>query len=174
MKRVMIVGGPGSGKSTLATRLGEVTGLPVYHMDQIHWCSGWVERAREEKSRMTHEVHMKDEWIFEGGHSATYAERVARADTFIWLDVPVWLRIFRVLKRSAMHHGQTRPDLAEGCPEQFNWQTVEFLSFIWRTRHTARAKLVAIYEAPHEHLNVVRLKTKTELNAFLQAIQNGT
>lgn len=40
MKRVMITGGPGSGKSMLAAALGEKTGLPVYHMDKIHYRPG--------------------------------------------------------------------------------------------------------------------------------------
>lgn len=168
MKRVMIVGGPGSGKSTLARRLGDLTGLPVFHMDKIHWCAGWVERTREEKGRMTHEVHIRDRWIFEGGHSSTYPERVARADTFVWLDVPVGLRLFRVLKRSVLFYGKTRPDLADGCPERFDLQTIEFVRFIWRTRHSARARLLAIYQNPPPHLRVFRLRTKVEFDAFLQ------
>ena len=155
MKRVMIVGGPGSGKSTLARLMGERTGLPVFHMDHIHWKPGWIERSREEKNALTHRVHMREAWIFEGGHSSTYDERVERADTFIWLDVPVALRIFRVLKRSLQHYGRSRPDLPAGCPERFNWQTAEFLGFIWRTRHSARAKLDRIYRNPPEHLEVV-------------------
>jgi len=169
MKRVMIVGGPGSGKSTLARRLGDLTGLPVFHMDKIHWCSGWVERARADKDHMTHDVHIQDRWIFEGGHSRTYPERVARADTFVWLDVPVGLRIFRVLKRLVVNYGKTRPDLADGCPERFDLQTIEFLRFIWRTRHTARAKLLAIHQDPPQHLRVYRLRTRVEFDAFLKA-----
>ncbi|MEM9630034.1 MAG: DNA topology modulation protein FlaR [Pseudomonadota bacterium] len=170
MKRVMIVGGPGSGKSTLARRLGERTGLPVYYMDHIHWLPGWIERSREEKDALTHQVHMKSEWIFEGGHSSTYAERVDRADTFIWLDVPVWLRIFRVLKRSLQYYGKSRPDLPEGCPERFNGQTVEFVQFIWRTRHSAREKLLKIYAAPPPHLNVLKLSNLKETRAFLDGL----
>lgn len=169
MKRVMIVGGPGSGKSTLACRLGDLTGLPVFHMDKIHWCAGWVERAHEEKGRMTHEVHIQDRWIFEGGHSSTYPERVARADTFVWLDVPVGRRIYRVLKRSVVNYGKTRADLADGCPERFDLQTIEFLRFIWRTRQSARAKLLAIYDNPPPHLQVFRLTTRVEFDAFLRA-----
>lgn len=167
MKRVMIVGGPGAGKSTLARALGAQTGLPVYHMDRIHYQTGWVERPREEKDRLTHEVHARDEWIFEGGHSRTYAERVARADTYIWLDVPVLLRIFRVLRRAVKYYGRTRPDLPEGCPERLSRQTVEFLRFIWRTRHTARAQMEAIYRDPPPHLTVYRLQSRAEVRGFL-------
>ncbi|WP_367279116.1 AAA family ATPase [uncultured Roseibium sp.] len=138
MKRVMIVGAPGSGKSTLARALGEKTGLPVHHMDKIHYRPGWVPRTKAEKDRLTHEVHVQDRWILEGGHSNTYGERLARADTFIWLDMPVGRRLVRVLRRSVKYYGQSRPDLPDGCVEPFNLQTLEFFYFIWQTRHSAR------------------------------------
>jgi adenylate kinase family enzyme len=170
MKRVIIVGGPGSGKSTFARLLGERTGLPVVHMDHIHWKSGWEERPRDEKDRMTHEVHMRDEWIFEGGHSRTYDERIERADTFVWLDVPVGLRVYRVLKRLLTYYGRSRPDLPDGCPEHVSWQTVEFIRFIFRTRTSARAKLEKIYNAPPEHLTVFRFSTLADTMTFLSSL----
>lgn len=40
IERVMIVGGPGAGKLWLARDLGRISGLPVFHMDQIHWKPG--------------------------------------------------------------------------------------------------------------------------------------
>jgi adenylate kinase family enzyme len=167
MKRVMIAGGPGSGKSTLAIALGGATGLPVYHMDHIHWQSGWIARDATIKDALTHDIHMRDEWIFEGGHSRTYHERIRRADTFIWLDFPLSVRLWRVLLRSVRYNGKTRPDLPEGCPEQLNWQTFEFLQFIWSTRKTSRAKLAAIYEAPPPHLKTIRLNNAAAVRNFL-------
>ena len=115
MRRVMIVGQPGSGKSTFARQLGAATGLPVVHIDRIHWQPGWVERSRDEKDRLTRAVHARETWIFEGGHSRTWPERLARADTLIWLDVPLPRRLWRVLRRAvtglrphaARHAGRT-------------------------------------------------------------------
>ena len=49
--KIAILGTSGSGKSTLAKRLGERYGLPVLHMDTVHFLPGWVERAREEEKR---------------------------------------------------------------------------------------------------------------------------
>lgn len=167
MQRIMIVGGPGSGKSTLALRLGEVTGLPVFHMDHIHWLPGWVERSQPEKSRLSREVHAKDRWIFEGNHSRTYADRVARADTLIWLDLPLTLRVWRVLRRSFTYLGKSRPDLPEGCPEQLNGQTLEFLGFIWRTRQSARIRIQSIKDDPPDHLRVIHLRSRAQVAAFL-------
>ncbi len=167
MKRVMIVGAPGSGKSTLARLLGERTGLPVVHIDHIHWKAGWIERDREEKDRLTREVHARDTWIFEGGHSRTYDDRVTRADTLIWLDIPVWLRLWRVLRRTVAYLGQARPDLPDGCPEVLGRQTLEFIAFIWRTRHNSRQRIVAIASNPPPHLAVHHLRSLAEVRAFL-------
>ena len=91
MRRIMIIGQPGSGKSTFARELGAITHLPVFHIDHIHWQSGWVERPGPEKDRLCADVHAQDKWIFEGGHSTTWPERLDRADTLIWLDLPLLL-----------------------------------------------------------------------------------
>jgi adenylate kinase family enzyme len=42
MQRVLVLGSSGSGKSTFARKLGEITGLPVVHIDQLFWEPGWV------------------------------------------------------------------------------------------------------------------------------------
>ena len=121
LSRVMIVGGPCAGKSTFARRLGAITGLPVHHMDLIHWLPGWVERGKPEKIAMARAVEAGERWIFEGGLSATYESRAARADLVLFLDLPVWRRLWRMLRRRIEHgRGARRPDLPEDCPERLN------------------------------------------------------
>jgi adenylate kinase family enzyme len=170
MQRVMIIGQPGSGKSTFARRLGALTGLPVVHIDKIHWQPGWVERSRTEKDRLTREVHAREQWIFEGGHSRTWPDRLARADTLIWLDVPLPRRVWRVLRRTVTGLGRTRPDLPDDCPERLDRGFLEFLGYIWRTRASARAKIRAIFDAPPPHLALHRARTPAEARALLAAL----
>lgn len=160
----MIIGQPGSGKSTLARALGERTGLPVYHIDMIHWMPGWVERSREEKTRLCLEVHAKDTWIFEGGHSTTWPDRLARCDTLIWIDVPLGKRFRRVIWRTVSGFGKTRADLPEGCPEQFSF---EFMKWIWDTRKSARTKCREFYELAKAGKSAVHLATNQDVTDYL-------
>ncbi|PIL21781.1 hypothetical protein P775_02075 [Puniceibacterium antarcticum] len=167
----MIVGQPGSGKSTLARRLGERTGLPVIHIDMIHWQSGWVERPKAQKVAMATEVEAGEAWIFEGGLSRTYDHRLLRADTLIILDLPLWLRAWRVFRRTLRHYGQTRPDLPEGCPERFN---LEFWKWIWDTRHTNRAQNLALIPKAGPGTEVFHLTSSKGVRHFVNAIAQAT
>ena len=161
----MVVGGAGSGKSSVAVELGRLTGLPVRHMDHIHWQPGWIERSKEEKDRLTRAVHAEEAWIFEGGHSRTYDERAARADTLIWLDLPLPLRLWRVCRRWRVWRGRTRPDMAPGCPERLS---PGFVQWILTSRSRARARILRLI-ADHPHLEVHHLRSRREVRWFLAA-----
>ena len=164
----MITGGPGSGKSTLARSLGDTTGLPVFHMDKIHHLDDWQPRPMAEKHKMAHEIEGKPQWIFEGGMSSTYASRATRADTLIFLDLPVGLRFYRVVKRLLQNYGQTRPDMAPNCVEKFHGETFAFWKWIWDTRHTHRVQLLTLID-DYPHLRVHHLKTRQAVNDFWTA-----
>lgn len=169
MQRVMIVGGPGSGKSTLARMLGARTGLPVHHMDHIHWMPGWQQRPREVRRVMATEIENSDSWIFEGGFSTTYDHRASRADTLIWLDLPVGLRLWRVTKRAVQHWGKRRPDMAPGCVEGLHGENLEFYHYIWRTRHSHRRRLQTLMDG-HPHLSVHHLRSPRAVDQYLKEV----
>jgi adenylate kinase family enzyme len=162
----MIVGQPGSGKSSLARGLAARRGLPVIHVDQLHWQSGWVERSKAETTRLCLEAEQRSRWIFEGGHSATWASRVARADMLVVLYRPVTLRIWRVLRRAVMGLGRTRPDMAQGCPERLS-SLPEFTRYIWNTRNSGREKMERLAASAPPGCKVVLLHSDGEVDAFL-------
>lgn len=170
MQRIAIVGAPGAGKSTLARALGARLSLPVYHMDHIHWKPGWVERDRADKIALARDVIARETWILEGGLSAIHHERLARADMMIWLDLPVGLRVRRVLWRTVRWFGQVRPDMQEGCREGMNSEMLRFFRYIWNTRHSARAKIAASVDPLPAGLDLVHLRSPREVADFLDRL----
>lgn len=172
MNRVMIVGQPGSGKSWLARAVGERTGLPVYHMDLLHWKPGWTERPMPEKKAMARAIEDRPEWVFEGGLSVTYATRLARADTLLVLDVPLAVRVWRIFWRTIRFKlkGETRPDLPENCPERFDG---EFWAFIWRTRHRNRAAILQLARDAGPEKDVHVLRSKRDVARYLATLEQA-
>jgi len=173
MQRVMIIGQPGSGKSTLAREMGAHTGLPVVHIDTIHWQPGWVERSSDEKTRLCLEVEARDQWIFEGGHSTTWNNRIARADLLVWIDRSSLLRFWRVLLRTLIQRGRTRPDLPENCPEKLG-NLPEFYRFMWTTRQSARANMKRFAASAPPTCRVVCLRSNRQTRLFLSSIEQAS
>lgn len=169
MKRVMIVGGPGSGKSTLARIMGARTDLPVHHMDRIHWTPGWVERNQADRCAMVRDVIAQDTWIFEGFHRRTDTERAARADTMVWLDLPVLLRFYRVIWRTFRDRGRVRPDMADNCAEGFNEGTFAFWLWIWTSRKGMAQRIAAMIDQ-HPDLRVHHLKSRSQVADFIDSL----
>jgi adenylate kinase family enzyme len=167
MKRVMILGGPGSGKSTLAKRLHALTGLPLYHLDKLHWRPGWTPCPKPEWHRLLSELAGEDEWIMDGGYDSTFHLRMPRADTVLWLDLPLLVTLPRVLKRTALHFGRVREDLAPGCPERIDFA---FLKWAWtfRRAHTAKYHHALATLAPHATVRV--FSTNREAQSFLASL----
>ena len=167
MKRVMIVGQPGSGKSTLARIIGDKTGLPVVHMDRIHHLPGWVDRPRDQKIALALAEQAKPRWVFEGGFSATYKDRFDRADTYIFLDFPLWLRLWRVVWRTLRNYGKTRPDMQDDCPERFH---ADFYKWIWDTRHSARVKPLQMLRDAQGQKAAFHLRLRRDVREFIAGL----
>jgi adenylate kinase family enzyme len=138
-KRIAIIGCCGAGKSTLARTLGEKLNLPVIHLDSYYWQPGWQESEQDKWLAIQQELIKGDRWIIDGNYGSTMDTRLARANTIIWLDFNRYLCLWRVIKRYLLYAGSTRPDMAKGCPEKFNW---EFLQYVWNFSQAHRLKIV--------------------------------
>ena len=56
MNRIVIIGSAGTGKSTLAKDLGQILGLPVYHLDAFLWNPGWIQTPAEKLDQTIKEL----------------------------------------------------------------------------------------------------------------------
>jgi adenylate kinase family enzyme len=139
MDRVLVIGSPGAGKSTLARVLAEGLALPLVHLDAEYWRSGWLETPPEEWRARLQEIVAGERWVIDGNYGGSLPQRLARADTVVWLDYPTPLCLWRIVRRLARYRGNARPDMAAGCPERFN---LEFLVYVATFRSVKRAGIV--------------------------------
>lgn len=163
MERILIIGCSGAGKSTLARQLGEKTGLPVVHLDALFWKPGWVESTREAFDTRIREEMEKPAWIIDGNYSRSLPVRLEKCDAVIYLDFPRLTCILGVIKRVLTTYGTIRPDMAEGCPERFDW---EFLKWVWNFNRNNREKIYACLEKVSPD-KVMIFKNRWEVRAFL-------
>ena len=168
MRRVLVIGSGGSGKSTVSTRLGKMLELPVVHLDQLYWKAGWIETEKTVWAETVRETIAREAWIMDGNYSGTLAERVEACDTVVFLDVPRFVCLWRVLVRTIRHHGRTRPDMPDGCPERFN---IPFFVWIWNYPVRTRRKVLSLLSTYRDSKNVIHLRTRREVESFLSALR---
>ena len=167
-QRIVIVGCSGSGKSTLARKLGLRLGLPVVHLDVLHYLPGWKGASRAEFRACITEAHRGDAWISEGNFaSSTFAIRLPRAEAFIVLERSRWLCLWRVIWRAVMER-RDRSDLPLGCPEQFDRA---LLKYIWNFERFGGPEIEAERLQHGPLIPVLRLSRNRQVSAFLASAQ---
>ncbi len=161
-RRIMIIGSSGAGKSTLSRKLASRWDLPLHHLDVLFWNEGWVPTPKAEFRVTLKDVVTQPEWIIDGNFDSTLEMRAQYADLIIFLDFPNWLCLSRVTKRVWRYWGQTRPDMAEGCPEKVD---LKFVRWIWRYPKDIRPGVLDVLQK--FKADVVVLKTPSEVDRWL-------
>jgi adenylate kinase family enzyme len=165
MERLLIIGSPGAGKSTLAAQVARLTGLPLIHLDRLHWKPGWVESGKEEFDAKVSEAIAGPRWLIEGNYGRTLPLRLTRADTVVDLDLPRWQCVLGVFRRAIAYRGRTRSDMAPDCPEQLNWEFVVYtIRFGGRGRRRIEQALRGFAGTRF------RLRSRREVRRFLDGL----
>ena len=102
-QKILVIGCAGSGKSTLSKELRDITGLPLFHLDNIWWRPDRSHISREEFDRKLDEILLTDRWILDGDYSRTYETRFQACDTVIFLDYPFDVCMTGITERVGKH-----------------------------------------------------------------------
>ena len=170
MERIAIIGCGGGGKSTLARELGEILGIEVFHLDRLHWKPGWVETPKDEWRRVVEDLVKGKSWIIDGNYGGTIDIRLDAADTIIFLDLPRWINLWRILKRRFQYGRRQRPDIGPGCPEKIDW---EFFRWVWTFPRERRPSLLHEVERHAAEKQVIVLHTAREVREFVKRVRRS-
>ncbi len=168
LRKVMVIGvSAGAGKSTFARKLSNILQIDVYHLDTMYWEPGWVEASFEDFKSRQLKVITKPEWIIEGNYRNTFDMRLEKADTIIYLEKPLTVCLYRVIKRWVTNIGKERPDRAKGCNEKIDMAFIKFIcSTYFQRKERTRQELQKLKSSKQ----VFILKKDKEIEAFFRTV----
>ena len=177
MRRIAIVGNSGTGKSTLAKELAEILGLTHVELDALFHQSNWTPTPPEEfQQKVQAALDAADEatdgWTTCGNYRAA-GGRINQdaADTIIWLDMPRWLIMSRVIRRT-FSRTIRREELWNGNREPltnfYKWDPEEnIIRWAWTKYHDYRQQgLAAMTDGTWAHADVHQLRSRADVERF--------
>lgn len=99
MKRILVIGCIGSGKTTFAKKLSFITGISIFHLDNLFFLPNNSFVLPEEWNNIISNLIQKDYWIIDGNYPATLKIRYEKADTIFLIDIPRYRCILNVIYR---------------------------------------------------------------------------
>lgn len=141
-------------------------------LDAIYWQPGWEPSDPVAFKSRVKEAAMNDRWIIDGNYVSHAGEfRRDRADTIVWFDLPRHVCVLGILIRVAKGYGRVRPEMAAGCPEQFD---LEFFRYVWTFREKQRPALVAYLDACRTDQTLVRFTGRVEADSYIADLEAGS
>jgi hypothetical protein len=170
MRRVAVFGNAGGGKSTLARQFAELTHLPLHVLDKMQFRPGGEAVPQEEYIKAHADLIGRDEWIIDGyGTAATAFERFARADTLVYVDLPLFTHYWFVTKRLIKGLFTGPPGWPDNSPLwSSTMQSYKVIPLCHRGLTPKYRQLVAD-EANSKRIH--HLKSRLDIAAFLAAVR---
>ena len=162
----MIGSSSGSGKTTFGRELARRLDVPFVELDALNHGPNWTEATPEELRAKVEPLVARDAWVIDGGYMGKLGDLVvARADTVVWLDLPIRVWFPRLLARTLrriLGRETLWNDNRESIRSAF-WGRDSLFGFAlrmhFRRRRTYPERLAAY--------NVVRLRTPADVERFL-------
>lgn len=170
-RRVTVAGTSGTGKTTLSRSIGARLGLPMTEIDALFHGPGW--QPRPSFVADVEAVVSGPEWAIEWQYRVV-RERIAdRADTLVWLDLPVRVTMWRVVRRTVVRRLR-RTELWNGNTEPPLWTFLtdrdHIVRWAWAHRHILRGRIPEVATVRPD-LHVIRLRSQREVDRWMAGLR---
>ena len=166
--RVLVGGTSGSGKTTLAVRIGLMIGASHTDIDSLYHGPGWT--VRPQFTADVAALAAGQRWVTEYQYLDARPLLLARADLVVYLLLPRWLVMLRVVRRT-IRRAFRREVLWNGNVEPPLWSFVadpeHVVRAAWRS-HPRSTSGVAQIQAARPDLPVVILTSGREITQWLR------
>jgi len=167
MRRVNVVGTSGSGKSRVGAALADRMGVPYVELDALSWEPGWVAAPTAELRARVANAVAADAWVVDGNYAAVRDLVWSRADTVVWLDLPLRVVLWRVVWRTVSRI--RRREILWGTNRESLRMAVGRDSIIlWAlTTYGRRRREYPPLFAQYPQLRLIHLRSDAETRRFL-------
>ena len=168
--KINVMGTSGSGKSTFSKNLSKKINHNYIEMDELHWKSDWVESTSEEFFKKLKKKLSSENWILDGNYYKAQDIKWEKINQVIFLDLPLWLVLFRVIRRS-ISRAIKREKLWHGNKESLLRLFFSKESMIVHTVRTFQKNKYRFNELSrskkYKYIEFIKLKSQKEVDEFL-------
>ena len=170
MRRVNVKGTSGSGKTTFSRELARRLGVPFVELDGLHHGPNWAEPTNEEFRARVREAMERapDGWVIDGNYDGKLGDvLIGEADTIVWLDLPLRLKLRRLWRRTT---DRIRNDVELWNGNREAWRTAfwgrdSLFGWMLRTHFRQRREWPRRFAGDPR---LVRLRSAAEARAWLE------
>jgi adenylate kinase family enzyme len=167
MRRIVIIGPLGAGKSTLALKLGRLLGIPVHHLDWLYWGDTWTSTPPAEWQALLSRIVAGESWIIDGNFTSSLPQRLAAADTVIYLDTPPLTSTIRAIRRRILHRWRRAPGMPGGARPMFD---ARLFRWIWAFPSQSRPYLLSQLGQPSVADKTIILHNRRDVSRFVRSV----
>ncbi|MCU1406135.1 MAG: family ATPase [Glaciihabitans sp.] len=170
-RRVLVAGVTGAGKSTFALSVAERLGVPYTEIDALYHGPNWTPRPEflDDIAAMV----AQDGWVTEWQYRSARDALAAAADTLLWLDYPVRVTMWRLVRRTVRRRLAKTP-LWAGNVEPPLWHLFtgkdHVIAWALSSARAYSRSVPALAECSPK-LQVVRLRNQKQADRWLAAIR---
>ncbi len=175
-RRVAVVGVTGSGKTQLAQAIARALGLAYVELDALQWEPGWQMAPRDEFRQRVAAALAGGAWVTDGNYSGLRDLVWGQAQALVWLDYPLPLVLWRLLKRTFQR--VTSKELLWGTNRE-TWRGALFsrdslfLYAFGSQKRIRRNYPAALAQPEYAHLTVVHLRSPRQAEELLSSLNQG-
>jgi len=169
--RIVVAGPSGSGKTTLSSRLAALFGLRHVEIDSLYHGAGWTKR--ETFLTDVRDIVAGNDWAIEWQYDSARPMLTARADLFVWLDLPRLTVMSQVVRRTFRRRLRREPLWGvnyEPALWTFFVDREHIIRWAWTTYPLTTDRVAEIRHQRPE-LTVVRLTSRADVERWLAACE---